>query len=64
MISVKDSIFYKDVRKEINYDHGNLYIFDRFVISESNRGITYSWEEHAQPIINDIAEFYLWYIEQ
>lgn len=57
MISVKDSPFYKDVIKEFNYSHGDVYIFNGFVVSENNYGITYSWDDHGKKVVDDIIEF-------
>lgn len=55
MIGVRDSVFYKDVQKELNYPFGNIYIFKNFVVSEMNAGITYSWDVQGKIIANDVS---------
>lgn len=57
MIKVKDSIFYKDVLKELNYEHGDVYIFNDFLVSENKQGITYTWENGVK-VINDVVDFF------
>jgi hypothetical protein len=58
MMHVKDSPFYKDVIKEFNYSHGDVYIFEGFVVSENNYGITYSWDNHGKKVVDDIVDFF------
>lgn len=57
MISVRDSVFYSQVLKEINYKDGDVFIFDGFVVAEMNYGIIYTWEDHAKPIVEDVSSF-------
>lgn len=54
MISVKETYLYNDVLKELNYPFGNVFIFDGYIISEINRGISLSWEAHAKRIVEDV----------
>lgn len=54
MISVKDSNIYKDVIKELNYNFADVFVFEKFVISEIKEGIVFNWEDHAKLIIKDV----------
>ena len=58
MISVKDTPFYNDVIKELNYPFANVFLFDGFIVSEINRGVVFSWDDHAELIAQDIASYY------
>lgn len=55
MKSIKETILYNRVLKELNYSFGNVFIFDGFVVSEINRGVNFNWNEHAQIIVEDVA---------
>ncbi|WP_178984777.1 hypothetical protein [Winogradskyella helgolandensis] len=57
MLSIKNTELNNEVQKEINYSFGNIFIFDGFVVSEINEGVSFSWEEHAKKIIDDVIEF-------
>ncbi|TYA71447.1 hypothetical protein [Seonamhaeicola marinus] len=55
MIRVKDTEFYKEVIKELNYAFGDVYVFKGIVISEIKGGINFTWDEHAKQIVEDIS---------
>ena len=57
MISIKDSIFYSEVLKELNYQFGDFYFFNGFVVSEIKEGIDFSWD-YATRVINEVTKFY------
>lgn len=57
MLSLKETKFYKDVLKEINYPFADIYIFENFIISEIKEGVVFSWEDHAKCIIADVLEY-------
>lgn len=57
MISIKHSSLYLEVLKELNYSFGDVFIFDGFVVSEIKDGINFSWNDHAQYIVEDISCF-------
>ncbi len=57
MKSIKSTNLYNDVLLEISYPFGDLFIFDGFVISEINEGITFNWEHHAKTICKDVFDF-------
>lgn len=57
MISIKDSVFYSEVLKEVNLPYGDFYFFDGFVVSEIFEDVVFSWEE-AKPVIYEVTNFY------
>ena len=57
MLSLKETQFYTEVLKELNYPFANIYIFNGFVISEINEGVVFSWKDHAQRIVHDVSSF-------
>lgn len=56
MLSVKHTSLYKEVVKELNYKFGDVFVFDGFVISEIKEGVSFSWDEHAKRVIEDVIE--------
>lgn len=57
MISIKETNTYSKVLKEFNYSFGTIYVFEGFLVSEINEGITVSWEHHGKHIVNDVFAF-------
>ncbi|WP_298894517.1 hypothetical protein [uncultured Psychroserpens sp.] len=57
MTSIKDSTLYNNILKEFNYDYGNVFVFDGYVISEIKQGITFTWDYHAKQIVEDVTSF-------
>ncbi|GAA4235933.1 hypothetical protein GCM10022291_19060 [Postechiella marina] len=57
MVSIKETEIYSDVLKELNYPFGTIFIFKGFVVSEINKGISFSWENHAKKVVEDISMF-------
>ncbi|MDH7912968.1 hypothetical protein [Winogradskyella sp. SYSU M77433] len=57
MQSIKDTDFYDDVLKELNYSFGNVFILSGIIVSEMNEGVVFSWEEHANQIVKDVINF-------
>ncbi len=57
MLSLKETRFYNDVLKEINYPFADIYIFEGYVISEIKEGVVFSWEDHAKRIVSDVHEY-------
>ncbi len=57
MLSLKETPFYADVLKELNYSFADVYIFDGFVISEIKEGVVFSWEDHAKKIVEEVTAF-------
>lgn len=57
MISVKETNLYSEVIKELNYPFGNVFIFDGYIVSEINRGVTINWDDHAKVIVEDVSCF-------
>lgn len=57
MVSIKETEIYTDVLKELEYSFGTIFIFKGFVVSEINRGISFSWENHAKQVVEDVSCF-------
>lgn len=53
MISVTDSRFYPEVIKEFNYEFGNIFVFNQFVVTEINEGVNFEYR-HGLVIKDDI----------
>lgn len=57
MKSIKESLFYDEVLKELHYSFGSFYLFNGFIVSEINEGIDFSWK-HGEIFIKDALSFY------
>ncbi|WP_298903264.1 hypothetical protein [uncultured Psychroserpens sp.] len=57
MISIKETVFYDKILKELNYEFGDVFIFDGFIISEMKEGFTINWDEHMTNVSDDVAQF-------
>lgn len=57
MVSVKETHIYDELIKEFNYSFGDVFLFEGFLISEYNEGISFNWDDHASIIAEDIADF-------
>ena len=57
MEAIKDSVFYSEVLKEVNYPFGDYYFFDGFIVAEIKEGVDFSWE-NAKIIIDEASSFY------
>ncbi len=57
MKSLKDTQHYDKVIQELNYPFADIYIFKGFIVSEVKEGITFTWEDHAKVIIDDVVGF-------
>ena len=55
MNSIKETVLYSEVNKELNYAFGNVFIFENFVVSEINKGIIFNWDNHGRVITEDVA---------
>ncbi|WP_405370394.1 MULTISPECIES: hypothetical protein [unclassified Nonlabens] len=57
MISIKNTIFYSEVLKELNYHFGDFYFFEGFVVSEIKEGVNFSWD-YAKIVIHEVSQYY------
>ncbi|TBN04744.1 hypothetical protein EYD45_05645 [Hyunsoonleella flava] len=57
MESVKQTHFYSEVLKELNYPFGDVFIFKGFVVAEIKQGVVVSWMEHARHFVQDVAYY-------
>ncbi|MBR9915935.1 MAG: hypothetical protein GYB32_14150 [Algicola sp.] len=57
MLRLRDTIYYENILKEFEYSFGHVYVYKGFVVSEINDGITFTWEDHAKQIVNDVTTY-------
>ncbi|TYP72154.1 hypothetical protein [Aquimarina intermedia] len=55
---LKDTIFYQEAIQEINYDFGNYYLFETFVIGEVNEDVVYTWKHHGKKVVEELSHIY------
>lgn len=55
---LKDTIFYQEAIQEINYDFGNYYLFETFVIAEINEDVVYTWKHHGKKVVEELSHIY------
>ena len=56
MVRIVDTKFYTRVLKEFNYPFADIFIFEKFIVSEIKVGVNFDYK-NAQEIINDICDF-------
>ncbi len=57
MISIENTEFNKDVLLKISYSFGKVFIFKTFIVAEINEGVSFTWENHAEVVIEDLVNF-------
>nr|WP_321223044.1 hypothetical protein [uncultured Psychroserpens sp.] len=57
MNSIKNTPLIDTLLKEFNYDFGNVFVFDGYIVSEINEGVTFTWDHHASLVVNDVTGF-------
>lgn len=57
MISINQTHLKSEVLKELNYSFGDVFIFKGFIVSEIKSGVNFSWNEHANQIVQDVSCF-------
>lgn len=57
MQSIRHTSYFAKLIKEFNYDFADVFLFNGFIVSEINTGITFSWDNHAKVIVKDITDF-------
>ncbi len=55
---VKNSPFYKEAIQEINFDFGNYYLFDSFIIGEVHEDVVFTWEDHGKILVKEFSNLY------
>lgn len=58
MKSLKNSQHYKDVLQELNYDFGNYYLFDKYIVAEIFEDVIYTWDDYGSKVIEDLCMVY------
>lgn len=57
MKSIKESLFYSEVSKELNFPFGDFYFFDGFLVAEIKEGTVFSWD-NVKVLIKAVIDFY------
>lgn len=57
MKSIKESLFYAEVSKEVNFHFGDFYFFEGFIVSEIKEGTVFTWE-NVKKMIKAVIDFY------
>jgi len=55
---LKDSIYYSEAIQIIERSFGTFYLFDTFIVSEINEGVTFTWEGHAKQLTEELTALY------
>ncbi len=58
MESIKNTPFYHEAIKQLNYDFGDFYLFDSFIVGEVRKDIVFTWKDHAKTLVEDISNLY------
>ncbi|OQD43829.1 hypothetical protein BUL40_04280 [Croceivirga radicis] len=58
MLSIKQSPYYHRAFQELNYAHGDYYLFEHFIIAEIKEDIIFNWNEHAKHVVAEISDLY------
>lgn len=58
MISLKDTAFYGDSLHVLNYDFGDFYLYEEFIVAEFNDGEVVSWDTVGKILVEDIRDIY------
>lgn len=58
MAHLKDSIYYHQAIKIVEYSFGSFFLFDEFIVSEINEGVTFTWEDHAKQVVEELTDLY------
>jgi len=58
MESIKHTPFYHEAIQELNYDFGDFYLFDTFIVGEIRKDIVFNWKDHAKTLVEDISNLY------
>jgi len=56
MVSIVETKFYSRVLKEFNYPFADIFVFDKFIVSEIKQGVNFDYN-NASEIIKDICSF-------
>jgi len=56
MKRLRDSQFYSEVLREFNYEFGDIFVFEKFVVSEIKEGVIYDYN-CGQCIIIDLFRY-------
>ncbi|WP_299130525.1 hypothetical protein [uncultured Winogradskyella sp.] len=57
MQSIRHTNYSDKIIRTFNYDFADVFLFDRYIVSEVKTGITFSWDNHAKVIVEDITKY-------
>jgi len=55
---LKETSFYKDSLHVLNYDFGDFYLYNTFIVAEIKSGQLASWDSIGKVLVDDIREIY------
>ncbi len=55
---LRDTSFHREAFQELNYDFGDYYLFETFVVAEIHKDVVFNWEEHGKVITEEISHLY------
>jgi len=58
LISLKETTYYSDSLHVLNYDFGDFYLYDEFIVAEFNDGEVVSWDTVGETLVEDIRDIY------
>lgn len=55
---LKETTYYKDSLHVLNYDFGDFYLYNTFIVAEIKSGQLASWDSIGKVLVEDIREIY------
>ncbi len=58
MQKLADTTYYSKAFQELNYDFGDFYLFENFVVAEIKKDILFNWKDNAEQVVAEISNLY------
>ena len=58
MKKLKDSPFYETPLHILNYDFGEFYLYENFIVGEIHEEVLFSWSDHGIFLIKELKSIY------
>ena len=55
---LKDTPFYRESFQELNYEFGDYYLFESFVVAEIHKDVVFTWKDHGKVVAEEISHLY------
>lgn len=55
---LKDTCHYNEAFTELNFDFGDFYLFENFVVGEVRADVVFNWENHAKQMVEEVSALY------